>query len=261
MRPILGWAWRFAQAAGRGSAAPPPRVRPPPGGVAPSGAPETGSDISEFKVLTRLGIRLGPTTIECLNGKARRTRREDVQETLRMARTSLWTANSPSGSVDLRSTTKGRLEEKADGRVLVEQSCRNRYVSSTLLVHLLGICGHLILGAKEIERKAGTLARLAMFTEYKKGIIKREDINKKGTHFRKSQSLDLMSPTVMGGNSKAFSTVLERANKYLQSAMGYEIVELMSRTEREQLLSRNGTKGKRAFTSLFDSVSTLLITL
>lgn len=51
----------------------------------------------------------------------------------------------------------------------------------------------------------------------------------------------------MGGNSKAFLIVLERANKHLKSSMGYEIVELMSRTEREQLLSRHGKKGKRTF--------------
>ena len=43
---------------------------------------------------------------------------------------------------------------------------------------------------KEIERKASALARLAMFTEYKKGIIKREDINKKSMHIGQSQSLE-----------------------------------------------------------------------
>jgi len=105
------------------------------------------------------------------------------------------------------------------------------------------------VGPKEIERKAGALARLAMFTEYKKGILKREDISKKGMHIGQSQSLEFYYvTTVMGGNPKAFPIVLERANKYLRSAMGYEIIELMSRTEREQLLSRHGKKGKRAFT-------------
>lgn len=50
----------------------------------------------------------------------------------------------------------------------------------------------------------------------------------------------------MGGNPKAFPIVLERANKHLRSAMGYEIVELMSRMEREQLQSKHGKKGKGA---------------
>lgn len=99
-----------------------------------------------------------------------------------------------------------------------------------------------------------------MFTEYKKGILKREDINKKGMHIRKCQNLQLIC-SVLGGNTKTFSTVLDRANKYLRSAMGYEIVELMSRTEREQLHSRHGKKGKREFAPSFQSISTLLVIL
>lgn len=39
----------------------------------------------------------------------------------------------------------------------------------------------------------------------------------------------------MGGNSKVFPLVLERANKRLKNAFGYEIVEIMSRAERERL--------------------------
>ena len=114
------------------------------------------------------------------------------------------------------------------------------------------------VGPKEIERKAAALARLAIFTEYKKGILKREDINKKGMYISKSQSVGLMPPTVMGGNSKSFSVVLERANKHLKLGMGYEIVELMSRMEREQLLTRRGKKGRRAFAPSSDSIFPLL---
>lgn len=66
---------------------------------------------------------------------------------------------------------------------------------------------------------------------------------------------------VMGGNTKAFSTVLERANKHLKSSMGYEIVELMSRTERERLLSMHGKKGKREFAPSLRLTPTLLVIL
>jgi hypothetical protein len=38
----------------------------------------------------------------------------------------------------------------------------------------------------------------------------------------------------MGGNSKSFPLVLEMANKRLKKAFGYEIVELLSRGEREK---------------------------
>jgi MAGE family len=67
----------------------------------------------------------------------------------------------------------------------------------------------------------------------------------------------------MGGNSKSFSAVLERANKHLKLAMGYEIVELMSRTEREQLLTKtkHGKQGKGTSAPSFDSIPTLLVTL
>lgn len=104
------------------------------------------------------------------------------------------------------------------------------------------------------------MARLALFTEYKKGILKRDDINKKGMHIRKCQNLELID-AVLGGNIKIFSVVLQRANKHLKSAMGYEIVELMSRTEREQLLSKHGKKGKRGFAPSFQSLSTLIVIL
>jgi hypothetical protein len=57
---------------------------------------------------------------------------------------------------------------------------------------------------KEIERKAGALARLAMFTEYKKGILKREDINKKGMHIGKCQRLDLYHPQSWVATPKPF---------------------------------------------------------
>lgn len=40
----------------------------------------------------------------------------------------------------------------------------------------------------------------------------------------------------MGGNSKAFPEVLAKANKRLKAALGYEIVELMSRADREKIL-------------------------
>ncbi|KAG8808901.1 hypothetical protein FRC17_003718 [Serendipita sp. 399] len=74
------------------------------------------------------------------------------------------------------------------------------------------------LSAQDIEKKANELCRLALFTEYKRNILKREDINKK----------------VMGGNSKAFPEVLAKANKRLRASVGCEIVELMSKEEREK---------------------------
>ncbi len=40
----------------------------------------------------------------------------------------------------------------------------------------------------------------------------------------------------MGGNSKAFPEVLAKANKRLRTALGYEIVELMTRADREKTL-------------------------
>jgi hypothetical protein len=40
----------------------------------------------------------------------------------------------------------------------------------------------------------------------------------------------------MGGNSKAFPEVLAKANKRLKNALGYEIVELLPRVEREKTL-------------------------
>jgi hypothetical protein len=40
----------------------------------------------------------------------------------------------------------------------------------------------------------------------------------------------------MGGNSKAFPEVLAKANKRLKNALGYEIVELLLRAEREKMI-------------------------
>lgn len=77
-----------------------------------------------------------------------------------------------------------------------------------------------VLGPAEIERKADELCRLALFTEYRRQILKREDINKQ----------------VMGGNSKSFPEVLARANRRLKAALGYEIVELVPKAEREKNL-------------------------
>ncbi|KAG8829053.1 hypothetical protein FRC18_009622 [Serendipita sp. 400] len=76
------------------------------------------------------------------------------------------------------------------------------------------------LSAEDIEKKANELCRLALFSEYKRSILKREEINKK----------------VMGGISKAFPEVLAKANKRLRAAVGCEIVELMSKEEREKTI-------------------------
>ncbi|KIM31277.1 hypothetical protein M408DRAFT_327538 [Serendipita vermifera MAFF 305830] len=76
------------------------------------------------------------------------------------------------------------------------------------------------LSSDDIDKKARDLCRLALFTEYRRTVLKREDINKK----------------VMGGNTKAFPEVLAKANKRLKAALGYEIVELMSRADREKTL-------------------------
>jgi hypothetical protein len=41
---------------------------------------------------------------------------------------------------------------------------------------------------------------------------------------------------VLGPHTKAFPLVLAQANKRLKNALGYEIVELVSKTERERML-------------------------
>ena len=55
--------------------------------------------------------------------------------------------------------------------------------------------------------------------------------------------LTISTSKVMGGNSKSFPEVLERANKRLKAALGYEIAELMPRAEREKTLIGAAAKG------------------
>ncbi|PVF97462.1 hypothetical protein CPB86DRAFT_734686 [Serendipita vermifera] len=84
--------------------------------------------------------------------------------------------------------------------------------------------------ASELEKKADDLCRLALFTEYRRLVLKREDINKK----------------VLGAHTKAFPEVLAFANKRLKNALGYEIIELVSKAEREKLLLPGDTQDDEA---------------
>ncbi|CCM00210.1 uncharacterized protein FIBRA_02238 [Fibroporia radiculosa] len=90
----------------------------------------------------------------------------------------------------------------------------------------------------ELERKAQDLVRLALFTENKRIPLKRDEISKK----------------VLGSSTRAFNTVLARAQEILRKTFGLELVELQSRAALDQdaddkdadLLKNTGVKRKGA---------------
>ncbi|KZW03177.1 MAGE-domain-containing protein [Exidia glandulosa HHB12029] len=79
------------------------------------------------------------------------------------------------------------------------------------------------------ETKAYALVRLALAAEYKRTVLKRDDINKKGKSSLTSS---------LKGDSRSFKEVLERAQGVLRKTFGYELYELKSRTERDRILSK-----------------------
>ncbi|PWN42682.1 MAGE-domain-containing protein [Ceraceosorus guamensis] len=75
------------------------------------------------------------------------------------------------------------------------------------------------LGRKEINRRAQDLIRMALFHEYKRTPLRRDDINKK----------------VLGKeNSRAFPVVYNKAQRLLRATFGYELVELRARGTESQ---------------------------
>ncbi|KAF8151613.1 MAGE family-domain-containing protein [Crassisporium funariophilum] len=70
----------------------------------------------------------------------------------------------------------------------------------------------------ENNRSANQLVRLALFTEHKRIVLRREDINKKA----------------MGSNARAFNRVFEMAQEKLRNTFGMEMVELPSRAGLDQ---------------------------
>jgi len=71
---------------------------------------------------------------------------------------------------------------------------------------------------EDLMRKAYDLVRLALFMEGKRAVLRRDDINKK----------------VLDGQTRQFSRVFETAQKILKKIFGMQLVELMSRAERER---------------------------
>ncbi|KAF8839978.1 MAGE-domain-containing protein, partial [Paxillus ammoniavirescens] len=65
---------------------------------------------------------------------------------------------------------------------------------------------------------ASDLVRLALFTEHKRVPLRREEINKK----------------VLSSNTRSFNVVFERAQRLLRKTFAMELVELQSRSYREQ---------------------------
>jgi len=87
---------------------------------------------------------------------------------------------------------------------------------------------------KELERKAGDLARLALFAESRRVPLKRDEISKK----------------VLGSSSRQFGLVLNRAQEILRKTFGIEMGELQSRAalaqeadEPEPTQAANGVNG------------------
>jgi hypothetical protein len=87
-----------------------------------------------------------------------------------------------------------------------------------------------------LERKARELVRLALFNEYQRKPLKREDISKKGSKLSilpTSNETDpfflSFCPPVLGEHSRAFREVLEAAQKILRETFGMELVILRAK--------------------------------
>ncbi|KAH8113089.1 MAGE-domain-containing protein [Phellopilus nigrolimitatus] len=75
----------------------------------------------------------------------------------------------------------------------------------------------------DLARKANALVRLALFNESRRVPLRRDEINKR----------------ILGEGTRAFNTVFGMAQKSLQTVFGMELVELMSRAEREREQNMN----------------------
>ncbi|KAF8581159.1 hypothetical protein K439DRAFT_1392966 [Ramaria rubella] len=84
---------------------------------------------------------------------------------------------------------------------------------------------------KTVERKANDLVRLSLFTEYRRSVLKRDEIAKK----------------VLGGRALKgdFQPVFDRAQQILRQTFGMELHEIMSRAERDRAdATREGALGQ-----------------
>ncbi|CAE6494661.1 unnamed protein product [Rhizoctonia solani] len=79
-------------------------------------------------------------------------------------------------------------------------------------------------GEAELERRIALLVRLALSVEHTRGSLRREQINK----------------VVFPNGGRAFNTVLLGANHNLRKVFGLELVELMTRAEREKVGAGGG---------------------
>ncbi|KAF8876784.1 MAGE family-domain-containing protein [Gymnopilus junonius] len=70
----------------------------------------------------------------------------------------------------------------------------------------------------EISRKVNALVRLALFTEHRRAVLRRDEINKK----------------VLGSNSRVFNQVFAEAQQKLKSTFGMELAELPTRAGLDQ---------------------------
>ncbi|KDR73080.1 hypothetical protein GALMADRAFT_158688 [Galerina marginata CBS 339.88] len=73
-------------------------------------------------------------------------------------------------------------------------------------------------GDSDIIRKANALVRLALFTEHKRTVLRREEINKKA----------------LGSSARAFNQIFELAQNKLRGTFGMQLVELPSRAGLDQ---------------------------
>ena len=93
---------------------------------------------------------------------------------------------------------------------------------------------------KSIERKASNLVRLALFTEYRRTLLKRDEIAKKGVwHLRMAVYAFTELGTrrsVLGGLTRKsdFQLVLDRAQQILRKTFAMELHEVMSRAEMDR---------------------------
>ncbi|KAG8943236.1 hypothetical protein FRC04_003146 [Tulasnella sp. 424] len=85
------------------------------------------------------------------------------------------------------------------------------------------------LGPEEIKRRANDLVRMALFEEPRRQTIKRTEIIKK----------------VLPENSRGFNAVFEIAQKILRHTFGMELVELMTRSERDAIGEEKQENGKK----------------
>jgi len=70
----------------------------------------------------------------------------------------------------------------------------------------------------ELTRRANDLVRLALFTEHKRIVLRRDEINKK----------------IMGSNTRAFNHIFDLAQQKLRNTFGMELAELPSRAGLDQ---------------------------